>query len=471
MRRSRFVRSRAARGCFPGPSPRSTRRRVAALFVNEDTGPSFDAQHLDPRSGYDPADNPGFPCLGVDDPSRGRARHASMAETTTRASSSCVSKNDATPTMSGPLADICNQDPGLVAATGRGHRRAVCHSFTRYNGGGGAALATPRSATGRAHSAVGCTRGRPTPRRTSRSTEDCNARRSAQSSTSASPTGDPDPAWPQCASSARDAHGALGGIATVRWARGADTACRPAGRFWATSELRLELQRRGRATEPSAETPSQQPNSGSIRHGRRALRREHRIRPAPVPQAHCDPYVERRSGSGRELGREERPGTSTEYVVTVGLPKPLSRSATTRIPPSCSAWRARRAARTRRSTATRAVTSRTRSERVQDVLHRELRDADDDRAVARRSGTTSSAPVGARRNLPPPTFGPGPSPYPSDCVMTRDRRQDRPAPRGSPRPLRDAVLRRTTGRTTPPSARCLLRAAIGGRSTATIRAT
>ena len=117
----------SARGMLPWAVPEIDPARVAALFVNEFNGSVFDWQYLDAN------DDPGLPwsewttSVGQEPVTLGGANDRTSIVV-------LVSKNDSSPSMTGTLAQICGQDPGLVkcyAGSGQTSGASFIHA---YNG-------------------------------------------------------------------------------------------------------------------------------------------------------------------------------------------------------------------------------------------------------------------------------------------------------------------------------------------------
>jgi hypothetical protein len=126
-------------GMLPWAVPEIDPARVAALFVNEDTGAIL-AKHL-----LDPADDPLLPWSEWET----AAGQPSLFFSTPNPNTGVivlVSKNDSNPLDGVPntVSGYCNQDPGLVACYGRPVGSLSGLSFIHsYNGGGDGSYADP----------------------------------------------------------------------------------------------------------------------------------------------------------------------------------------------------------------------------------------------------------------------------------------------------------------------------------------
>jgi hypothetical protein len=123
----------SARGMLPWAVPEIDPARVAAIFVNEENGVVFDSWYLDKL------DDPGLPWLeweGRDAITFGGANDRTSVVI-------LVSKNDDTPTITGDLADICTQDPGLVACYAGSGQTSGATFVHAFDGGGNPSLASP----------------------------------------------------------------------------------------------------------------------------------------------------------------------------------------------------------------------------------------------------------------------------------------------------------------------------------------
>ena len=127
-------------GMLPWAVPEIDPKAVVALFINEDAGANpvvFDSQLLIA------ADDPALPWSEWVTPA-GQEDVTLDGTHDNTGVMIVVSKNDPTPIMTGSLATICNQDPGLVTCYGKGASQTSGLSFIHgYNGGSAGTLKNP----------------------------------------------------------------------------------------------------------------------------------------------------------------------------------------------------------------------------------------------------------------------------------------------------------------------------------------
>lgn len=121
-----------ARGMLPWAVPEVDPARIAAIFVNEENGVVFDSWYLDPA-------DTALPWSEWE--GQGAITFGGVNDRTSVVI--LISKNDATPAITGLLTDICTQDPGLVTCyAGSGQTSGVSHIHA-YDGGASGSLANP----------------------------------------------------------------------------------------------------------------------------------------------------------------------------------------------------------------------------------------------------------------------------------------------------------------------------------------
>lgn len=124
-------------GVLPWAVPEIDPKAVVALFVNEDTGAVFDYQELMSN------DIPTLPWSEWST-STGQERVVLDGGRDNTGIVILVSKNDATPVVTGSLAAICGQDPGLVGCYGGSTQTSGISFIHAYNGGYNGSLTSPQ---------------------------------------------------------------------------------------------------------------------------------------------------------------------------------------------------------------------------------------------------------------------------------------------------------------------------------------
>jgi putative Flp pilus-assembly TadE/G-like protein len=321
-----------------------------------------------------------------------------------------VSKNDTTPTLSGDLSDTCTQDPGLVACYGNPTGLTSGLSFIHgYNGGSMGTLQTP-IVRGVELVAAGCPVGDNSAPYFTLS-GGCSAGISAVVDFGV--TGATNPTlWPNCVKVDSSPGGTMTWVGNV------------VGGSLFTSSMNLAPASGRNAVNLSWESEDRPGGPNNCNQTRWSGSFNKVAAPyvsdtASGPVQYLDLYATKQDGTPMPDPNSVElndPGNPTyKYYVTVGLPKPLQIGNYTDPPlllrmasPSGSqnqAWDCDSGRNFREEIETGCQTTYTEN----------FRDDDGDglyqwnNILCAGWGTT---------NLPPPTIGPGPSPYPSDCVIT-----------------------------------------------------
>ena len=134
------------RGMLPWAVPETDPARVAVLFVNESNGAVFDWQYLDDDPGYDNDGNPAtsFPfsawttSVGMEPVTLGGANDRTSVVV-------LVSKNNSTPPMGGTLAQICGQSPGLIKCYAGSSQTSGLSFIHAYSGGFNGTFTSPQA--------------------------------------------------------------------------------------------------------------------------------------------------------------------------------------------------------------------------------------------------------------------------------------------------------------------------------------
>jgi len=399
----------SVRGTLPWAVPEIDPKAVVALYINENGGASpivFDSQLLIA------ADDPALPWsewvtpVGQEDVTLdgGHDNTGVMI---------LVSKNDPTPIMTGSLATICNQDPGLVKCYGTGASQTSGLSFIHgYNGGGGGTLQNP-IVRGVELVASGCTAADLSAAYfTLDGGAGCTATMSAVVDFGISGATNPT-TFPRCVT----VNASPGG--TMAWS--------------------------GNVTGGSLFTASFNLATGS---GRNAVNLSWTSEDRPGPPNNCNqtrwsgpfnkvaaPYVaDTASGPIQYLDLTafkadgitlmpdansvelNDPGNPNyKYFVTVGLPKPLS-VGNYADPPLLLRMASPSGSQNRAWDCDSGIRFEEEIENGCNTTYIEnYRDLDGD---GDKEWNNILCNGWSTTNLPPPTFGPGPPPYPSDCVLT-----------------------------------------------------
>ena len=126
------------RGMLPWAVPEIDPRALFALFVNEDNGVVFKSQRLDP------ADDPNLPWSEWATRVDGTNERVTLDGTHDNTGVVIlVSKDDPNPTVSGSLGSICGQAPKLVNCYAGSTQTSGATFIHGYNGGGNGTLASP----------------------------------------------------------------------------------------------------------------------------------------------------------------------------------------------------------------------------------------------------------------------------------------------------------------------------------------
>lgn len=398
----------SARGLLPWAVPEVDPAAVAVLFVDENTGAVFDHQSLMQQ------DDPGLPWSewqtagGQEDVTLdGGHEHTGVIV--------LVSREDATPTLSGTLAGICGQDPGAVACYGNPASQTSGLSFIHgYNGGGTGSRSSPIVREVQLYP-VGC--GVPADYSAPYFTlgGDCSAEVHAVIDFgSGYPGGDPRPLAAACATVSGYAwqSGGIGGSLGT-WI---GTIALPA----ASGRQQVNLSwSAGRVEQGNSGTcANNQPNSGTF--GKVAApyvadRASGPVQYLNLEATKADGVTAMPDANSVELNDAGNP--YYKYYVTVGLPKPHDVNTNYTDPPALlrmgsvsgsqnQAWDCDAGIRFEEEIENGCRTYYIENFRDTDG------DGDKEWNNLRCTGWNST-------NLPPPTFGPGPAPYPSDCVITQ----------------------------------------------------
>lgn len=394
----------SARGMLPWAVPEIDPAAVAALFVHEDNGVVFKSQLLIE------ADNPALPWsewttpVGQEDITLDGGRENTGVII-------LVSKQDATPVISGTLSAICNQDPDLVACYGNPASATSGLSFIHgYNGGSVGSLQTP-IVRGVELTAVGCPAGDDSAPYFTLS-GGCTAAISAVVDFGIAGATDPT-LFPNCVT----VNASPGG--TLSWAGNVVGGSRFTGSMnLPADEGRIELNLSWEAEDRPG--PPNNCNkllwSGSFN----KVAAPYVADEASGPVQYLDLTAFKADGvtavgdpNSVELNDPGNP--NYKYFVTVGLPKPLQIGNYTD-PPLPLRMASPAGAQNRAWDCDSNVNFETEiANGCQTTYIENYRDDDGDGTYLWNN--IKCAGWGPT-NLPPPTFGPGPPPYPSDCVIT-----------------------------------------------------
>lgn len=298
--------TRAQSGMLPWAVPEIDPRRVVALFVNEDTGEVFDFQMLEP------AEDPTLPwsewaTMALQEPVRLESANDNTGVII------LVSKDDPNPTTTGTLTEICNQAPATIRCYGGASATSGLSFIHAFSGGTSGTLASPYVRDVRLF-ATGCSVPPDHSAPYFTLAGECSA--TVQAVVDFGVSGDPTQ-HPHCAriSGYTWSPGGIGGT----YGTWTGSVSLPADGGRRQVNLRGTS---GPRNGTQCGNPNQQPNSftrnkvaapfvannasGPVQY----LKLEASLNGAPVADANS---VEKND-----------PGQTYEYVVTVGLPKPLS---------------------------------------------------------------------------------------------------------------------------------------------------
>ncbi len=396
----------SARGMLPWAVPEIDPAAVAALFVDEDDGTVFKSQLLIANDIAALPWSEWVTPVGQEDIVLDNGREDTGVII-------LVSKDDSTPVITGTLAGICNQAPSLVACYGNPASATSGLSFIHaYNGGPGALLRSP-IVRGVELTPVGCPPGDNSAAYFTLS-GGCTAAISAIVDFGPASVGATDPGlWPNCVTVNASPGGTLtwaGNVVGGSRFTGSMNLAAAAGRI----ELDLSWESEDRPGGPN--NCNQTRWSGSF--NKVAAPYVADTASGPVQYLDLTAFnADGVTGVGDPNSVEKNdPGNANyKYFVTVGLPKPLQIGNYTDPPlllrmasPSGSqnqAWDCDASINFRDEITNGCQTTYTEN----------YRDDDGDGTYLWNNITCAGWNT---TNLPPPTIGPGPSPYPSDCVIT-----------------------------------------------------
>ncbi|MGI8885632.1 MAG: hypothetical protein ACR2G9_01755, partial [Gaiellaceae bacterium] len=303
----------AASGMLPWAVPETDPRAVVALFVNENNGVVFDYQTLALN------DDPNLPWS--------EWSTAALQEQIFLGSGNentgvviLVSKEDPTPGTTGTLATICNQAPSLVACYGGATQTSGLSFIHAYNGGFNGTRASPQARQVELF-ATGCSvldlsaayftlDGGPL----------CSA--TVQAVIDFGVTGDPRPLSAACAS-VNGYTWSPGGIGGTRgtWTGSVNL---PADSGRTSTTLNLSWSSGQREQGSSGNCANNQPNSGTLQKVAAPFVANSASGPVEylkLTATHADGVP---VGDANSVELNDPTNQSYNYVVTVGLPKPLS---------------------------------------------------------------------------------------------------------------------------------------------------
>lgn len=391
-------------GMLPWAVPEIDPAAVAALFVNENTGASpvvFDSQLLIEQ------DDPALPWSEWVTPAGQEDVTLDGGHENTGVMI-LVSKDDATPIVTGTLSEICNQDPGLVACYGTGASQTSGLSFIHaYNGSRNGSISSPQVRE------VELTGGQC-------STADLSApyfvldggcSAVVQAVIDFGVDGDPRPLSAACATvnGYTWSSGGIGGVLGT-WTGSVNLPV-AGGR----QTVNLGWSAGNREQGNSGNCANNQPNSGTLS----KVAAPYVANTASGPVQFLDLTAQYANGNpvpdANSVELNDPGNTSYKYWVKVGLPKPHSVDNYTDPPVML-----RMASPSGSQNQAWDCDSRIRFEEeiengCRTYYTENYRDVDGDGDLEWNNLLCTGWNT---TNLPPPTFGPGPPPYPSDCVIT-----------------------------------------------------
>ena len=390
----------SARGMLPWAVPEIDPAMVAALFVNENNGVVFDWQYMDE------ADDLSLPWSEwITQPGQEPVTFGGANDRTSVVI--LVSKNDQTPSTTGTLGQICTQDPGLVACYAGSGQTSGLSFIHAYDGGSAGTLASPVIREVELD-AAGCSAADLS---SPYFTLDGGCSAFVQAVIDFDVSGDPTQ-HPQCAR-----------VPGYTWTSGGLGG--PLGHWEGTMSLPADSGRQeldlgwtsGPRNASVCGNPNQQPNSGSFNVVAAPYIADSASGPVQYLklQAYNDPGCNPLTVMGDANSVEK---DDYCYRVQVGLPKPHSVENYTDPPVLL-----RFSALGSQSQVFDCDSGVNQKDEIragcQTYYTENYVDPD---------GPTGPLPAQWNNflcngwgvgNLPPPTFGPGPSPYPSDCVITQ----------------------------------------------------
>ena len=384
-------------GVLPWAVPEIDPKAVVALFVNEDTGAVFDYQELMSND---------LPTLPWSEWSTSAGQEQIVLDGTHDNTGVIilVSKNDSTPTATGTLAAICSQDPGLVACYGGSSATSGLSFIHAYNGGFNGTLADPQVRQVELF-ATGCSAADLS---AAYFTLDGGCSAAVAAVLDFGVTGDPTQ-HPRCAQvpgytwSAGGIGGALG-----TWS-GSVTLNPGTGR----NQINLSGTS-GPRNATLCGNPSQQPNSFTRPKVAAPYVADNASGPVQylkLTATHADGVP---VGDANSVEKNDPGNAHYNYTVTVGLPKPQSIGNYTD-PPLLLRMASPSGSQNQAWDCDKNINF---EDEIRDGCRtryiENYRDLDGDGDKEWNNILCTGWSTG---NLPPPTFD-GPSPYPSDCVMT-----------------------------------------------------
>ena len=386
-------------GVLPWAVPEIDPKAVVALFVNENTGAVFDFQELALND---------VPTLPWSEWSTAVGQEPVLLENANDDTGVIIliSKNDPTPATTGTLAAICGQDPGLVGCYGGASATSGLSFIHAYNGGFNGTLASPQVRQVELF-ASGC----PIPADYSAAyfTLAGNCSAAVQAVLDFGVTGDPTP-HPRCARVPGYTWSAGGIGGTLGTWTGSITLNAGTGRnqvnLSGTSGPRNAL---------VCGNPGQQPNSFSRPKVASPYVANAASGPVQYLRLTATHYDGTPVGDANSVEKNDPSNIQYNYTVTVGLPKPNS-IGNYADPPLPLRMASPSGSQNRAWDCDKNINFETEiKDGCRTTYIENFRDVDDDGDKEWNNILCNGWGTG---NLPPPTFGPGPSPYPSDCVIT-----------------------------------------------------
>ncbi len=392
----------SARGLLPWAVPEIEPRAVIALFVNEDTGAVFDYQELIAQDDGSLPWSEWITSVGQEQIflSDGRDNTGVVI---------LVSKEDPTPTSTGTLAAICSQDPGFVRCYGGSSATSGLSFIHGYNGTYSGSISSPQVRQVELFPA-GC--AVPADYSAPYFTLDGNCSAVVQAVIDFGVTGDPRPLAKACASVSGYTWSAGGPDPTLGVWTGSVSLPQNGGRVGGGVNLSWSAGRREQGN--SGNCHNSQPNSGTFQ----KVAAPYVANSASGPVQYLKLFATYADGitvaDPNSVERNDPGNPHYNYRVKVGLPKPLQIGNYTD-PPLLLRMASPSGSQNRAWDCDSGRTFREEIETGCNTRYMEnYRDLDGDGDKEWNNFPCTGWGTG---NLPPPTFD-GPSPYPSDCVLT-----------------------------------------------------
>jgi hypothetical protein len=401
----------SGRGMLPWAVPEIDPARVAVLFVNEQNGAVFDWQYLVKDPSYDNDANGATPYPYSAWTTAAGQEPVTLGSVNDRTSVVVlVSKNNANPSMpavGGTLASACNASPGLIKCYAGTSQTSGLSFIHAYSGGNVGTMTSP-VARQVYLTAVGCSAADLS---AAYFTLDGDCGAAVQAVIDFGGSGDPRDA-PTCAlvDGMTWTAGGLGGTLGTWTSTG--TMSLPAG----SGRQELDLQTH---TGPKNNDPTQCPTGNS-----RPNDPNLGVVAAPyVANAASGPVKYMKLTATLTDGTPVTDANSVEkdnylYRITVGIPKPLS-IANYADPPLLLRMASPSGSQNQAFDCDSNINFEDEiNDGCQTTYKENYVDPDGPSGPAPYQWNNLLCTGWNTTNLPPPTFGPGPSPYPSDCVIT-----------------------------------------------------